>query len=94
MHFIWNRVNHQILDKFTFRFKSSEKKKYLYAGNFRRTICLQDYFSEKMAEKLRMMFRLSFPNSCHFTSTYVHALENEILKKVYFHNISKVYSFM
>ena len=31
-------VNNQILYKFTFRFKSSEKKKYLYASNFRRTI--------------------------------------------------------
>ena len=31
-------VNNQILYKFTFIFKSSEKKKYLYASNFRRTI--------------------------------------------------------
>ena len=35
-----------------------------------------------MTEKLRMMFRLPFPNSCHYTSKYVHALENEIKKKL------------
>ena len=31
MRFIWKRFNNQILGEFKFRFKSSEKKKYLYA---------------------------------------------------------------
>ena len=31
MNVIWNRVNNQSLSEFKFRFKSSEKKKYLYA---------------------------------------------------------------
>ena len=65
MLFIWNRVNNQILGVFIFRFKFSKKKKYLYmeyiTSGERLTeefqlLCLRGYFSEKMAEQLRMQW--------------------------------------